>query len=301
MAIALDCPHCKTAKVQTANQVWYLYGFLIFASYGSKTILGCSPCVRSKTIGSLTTSSLFGWWCFPWGLGTPIVIGQNLLALAGNDDDNELRILMRERDLDFDDLVLDADGLCAGDRRLMDTFTQPLHQVAWATGKTDDRELDVGAENLHVMLGEARLSLARARGILAASTPPPAGDLDTLSPNAQVQLMQAACAIAAAVPVVDPAKLVALKHLARRMGFSDSMTANFLGPLEASSAPSAADDVDLKEIAAATLGIEVTASSDEIRRAFEQLVVEATTQTAPGDLPERMAQLHGAYDILLPG
>jgi hypothetical protein len=74
------CPHCSTNQIETLRKVWFLYGFLIFARYGSKTLVGCESCVKSAVWKNFGICAVGGWWCFPWGLGTPVVLIQNLTA-----------------------------------------------------------------------------------------------------------------------------------------------------------------------------------------------------------------------------
>jgi hypothetical protein len=63
-------------------KLWFLQGFLLFARYGTRFEVGCRPCVRSRISARLVANLLFGWWCFPWGIGTPFVVLQNLAAFA---------------------------------------------------------------------------------------------------------------------------------------------------------------------------------------------------------------------------
>lgn len=89
------CSHCRKQGPIDARKAWYIQGFLIFCRYGSRTHVGCSDCVRNKVLGNLLLTGLIGWWCFPWGLGTPIVLIQNLAALAGGPDPDVMRQLTR--------------------------------------------------------------------------------------------------------------------------------------------------------------------------------------------------------------
>jgi hypothetical protein len=70
-------------RIQTIRRVWFLYGFLLIARYGSKNLIGCGHCVGRLAKQNLLKVTLGGWWCFPWGLATPIVIVQNLVATFG--------------------------------------------------------------------------------------------------------------------------------------------------------------------------------------------------------------------------
>src|SRR5437899_376480 len=83
MALGIDCPHCDAAPIEVAKKTWFMRGFLLFARYGSRTHVGCRRCVNRKVRADLVASLLFGWWCVPWGAGTPLVVLQNLALLAG--------------------------------------------------------------------------------------------------------------------------------------------------------------------------------------------------------------------------
>ncbi|MCB9677949.1 MAG: J domain-containing protein [Alphaproteobacteria bacterium] len=296
MPIALDCPHCGRAKVETANNVWFLQGFLLFARYGSKSIIGCGPCVRSQTMQSLALSSVLGWWCFPWGLGTPVVMMQNVAALLGTDDTSDLRRLLGQQGLDLDELQVDADGRSAGDRKMIAAILHTLHGMVWADGSADAREIETGAGILVAMLGEDLLTPDQARAVLAKPEAPPAESLEALSPDAQLILMKAACAIAAADDVIEPGEIEALESLGRRLGLDASITARFVAALQ-ETVPG--PDEGVREIAAALLGVPVDAPASEVRSAYQALMVQAAQEPDAEVRGQALAQLQGAYQVLL--
>lgn len=85
----MKCQHCESNPVEVVRKVWFLQSYLVFARYGTRFYVGCRPCVNRQIRRSLLVSSLAGWWSIPWGLGTPAVIAQNLLALVARSEDDE--------------------------------------------------------------------------------------------------------------------------------------------------------------------------------------------------------------------
>ena len=80
MSYAIKCPHCEDGQVEVAKKLWFIQGWLIFTRYGTQTHVGCRPCVSRKVQQTTIRNLLFGWWCFPWGVATPVVVIQNLIA-----------------------------------------------------------------------------------------------------------------------------------------------------------------------------------------------------------------------------
>lgn len=296
MAIALDCPHCGVAKVETSNDVWYIQGFLIFARYGSKTVYGCAPCVRSKTVGSLALSSVLGWWCFPWGLGTPFVMVQNVVAISTTNDDSGLRSLLQLQGLDYDDMLLDEKGRSAGSVRLGNAVMHTLHSMVWADGSADGSEVLEGVAIVSKMLGPDFFSAQEARDILGNPTAPPTGDANTLSPDSQLILMRAASAIAMADGTVDDSEVEELQRIGARLGLDSSITKRFVDALRA------VDDGTRQEeriIAAAVLQVDPDAPANAIQEAYKLAMLDASQAEDPEERERRLEHLHAAYGALM--
>lgn len=93
MLPSIRCPHCQQVRPIDARKVWYIQGFLFFCRYGTRAHVGCADCVRNKVLGNLLLTGVIGWWCFPWGMGTPAVLIQNVAALLSGPDQTLMRRL----------------------------------------------------------------------------------------------------------------------------------------------------------------------------------------------------------------
>lgn len=301
MSIALPCPHCETARIETANTVWHIKGFLLFSSHGSKTILGCNDCVRSKTLQSLAVSGVMGWWCFPWGLGTPFVLLQNLVAWSGTNDPGPLRGVLSDNGYDYDDLVVGADGRSAGDRRMINTILHILHTMTWADGEADPREIATGSAVLASMLGSELIDVDEAQNVLGQRTPPPEGDIDRLGPDAQIMVMKAACAIAAADDVIEESEVKALRALGRRLHLDPAFVEPMVGALgDVNAAAVDPEALAMRREAASILGVPADAPLGMLRNAYQSKVMEAThTHDDPAEREEALLVYKSAYDVLL--
>lgn len=94
------CEHCGERPIEGAGETWYVYGILLFAWWGKEAWISCGPCHRRKAAQRLLLTSVLGWWCFPWGLGTPIVMVQNIAALVGGPSKERLAALQQALDAD---------------------------------------------------------------------------------------------------------------------------------------------------------------------------------------------------------
>jgi len=74
--------------------------------------------VRSRTSSQLVLNLLFGWWCFPWGLGTPFAVLQNLFALA-TQAPGALDEVLALSGLNGAELEVDDNGLTVEERRVL--------------------------------------------------------------------------------------------------------------------------------------------------------------------------------------
>lgn len=296
MALALDCPHCGVRKVETVRHAWFIQGFLLFARYGSKAHIGCDSCTRKKVITSAVISGLFGWWCFPWGLGTPFVLIQNLAAMTGPPSEAALRGLLAKQGVDMDDLVLDEHGRSRGDTRLVDGVLAALHHVTWADGDADPREIDLGTDIACRMLGDL-VTPEEVQARLTTVEPPGRLAFGGLGPDAQIILMKAACAVAEADEVIEESEVEAIRDLGARLGIADDLVAHFVTRLTTQARTT--EDPALLAIAAELLGVDVDAPPAEIRGAYQRLVTEAGGIADPEQGARRREELQFAYQTLL--
>jgi len=73
------CPHCKTNHVETIATAPYVRGFLVAFQIGSKTIIGCTSCVKRKLFNEVGLSMLLGWLSITALIINPFLILYNLI------------------------------------------------------------------------------------------------------------------------------------------------------------------------------------------------------------------------------
>ena len=97
-----DCPRCRQRRspVELRTEHW-VWSAIFITRYGRRTSLACRPCARAGNLKALLTSTLFGWWGFPFGLLiTPYKIVINVVELLRKDrpePSDALRNLVRSR------------------------------------------------------------------------------------------------------------------------------------------------------------------------------------------------------------
>ncbi len=288
MALAISCPHCEENKVETVRSAWYIMGFLLFASWGSQSYIGCSSCTRNKVIGSMVMTSVIGWWCFPWGLGTPIALMQNLVAIAEGPNENALRAALAQQGIDMDELELDENGRSAGETKLVEGILATLHLMTWADGSADPREIEAGVEIAQGMLGDA-VSAEQVSAMLKDKNSP--GELDpySLQMDQRIILLRAAGMIAAADEDIADEEKDEMRRLGQRLEIPDEIVARLIELLE--------DDVrsdeeveQMKAIAADSLGVPADATIPAIKAAYERKCM-----VVPDD-EEEAAEYRGSID-----
>ncbi len=81
------CPKCNgqgPIDVHTSHTVW---SALLITSWQSRPEVCCRSCGVKSKLGAAATSSLFGWWGFPWGIiATPIQITRNVVGIFSSPD-----------------------------------------------------------------------------------------------------------------------------------------------------------------------------------------------------------------------
>lgn len=86
------CPYCNQRSLETVATAPYVRGFLIMMLIGSKSFIGCVPCVRSRVLGEAGWSMLLGWFSPKSLIINPflilynffrgLMVGQNPTAVA---------------------------------------------------------------------------------------------------------------------------------------------------------------------------------------------------------------------------
>ena len=73
------CPYCKEGTLETTATAPYVRGFLVAYQIGSKTFIGCVPCVRKKIFGEAFLSLFIGWFSITAIFLNPVLILYNLI------------------------------------------------------------------------------------------------------------------------------------------------------------------------------------------------------------------------------
>lgn len=82
-----NCPVCKGAGPVDVHMSHTVWSIIAITSWRSTPNICCRSCGRQKQLSGLLTSSLFGWWGFPWGfIHTPIQITRNISGMTGGPD-----------------------------------------------------------------------------------------------------------------------------------------------------------------------------------------------------------------------
>lgn len=295
--IDVPCPHCGERNIETVRNAWFVQGFLIFARWGSRSHVGCASCTRSKVLGSMALSGVIGWWCVPWGLGTPLVLAQNAVSAMSGPDRPALAAFLAKQGMDIDEMEIDPSGRARGQTRLLDAVVGVLHRMVWADGDADPREIAVGTRVASKMLGE----LADADAVSAAlgAPEPPAHDVGALPDDARLIVLRAAAAVASADEVIDPGEVAMLRQIGQELGLSDALVGSVVDALQADT--EARKELDaLKAVAAEILGVEPGASAAEIQARYRaQLLVAVGDDHDPEAAAEQSERVSWAYHTLI--
>lgn len=274
MPLAVLCSRCGLRPVDVAKKAWFLYGFLLFARYGSKIFVGCKKCVNEQVRGSLGLSAVGGWWCFPWGLGTPFVILQNLWLLVA--PDSSLQSTMDEvlaaAGMDREELELDADGMSREQRRLLTNAYRVMASAIWADGNADPREMARAVEIIisftggAVGEGTARDELLRSKDLFP--------EVESASHESKADLFRMAADVVAVDGRVEPREAEYLRGLGDWLELPDDFIENVLSLLHGlpgGEGVRASDPALLR--ACEILGVEASTPFVELRRRYRTLMM----------------------------
>jgi hypothetical protein len=274
---------------------WYLYGLLLFAHWGKTRFVGCLACTRTQVLQTLAKTAVLGWWCFPWGFGTPLIIVQNLASAFGGPNRAGLRSLLAERGMDLDALEANAAGRSLGQERLRAALLFVLHEMVWADGHVDPREIRTSLAVASRLLGEPAEAL---RPTLEQPTSPDTPDFSRLAADARPILLRGAATVAAADDVVDPAEIDTLRALGERLQLPDSTIDTVINGL-------LADEVSQRErrnmlaLATEVLGVGPEISAFELQARYRSLLLDAVGDGQEAAQAAAQAeQLSWAYGVL---
>lgn len=73
------CPYCHERPLEAVATAPYVRGLIVVMMFGSKSFIGCVPCVRKKILGEAGISMLLGWFSPKSLFINPFLILYNLI------------------------------------------------------------------------------------------------------------------------------------------------------------------------------------------------------------------------------
>jgi DnaJ like chaperone protein len=301
MGYAVRCPHCDKGHVEVGKKLWFIHGLVVMARYGTRTLIGCHRCVLRKGALDTLVNLLFGWWCFPWGLATPGVVIQNVIALVRAQDDDATDECLRECGINPAEVKLDASGFTSEQRNMLDAAFAVLSATIRSDGERDPREMDAAVRIVHQLAG-GRLSEARIRHEVGRERRK--FNVTGLSSEYRVALLQMAVHVVVADHRVSPEEIAYLRMISGRLRIESSVVDRIVAQLMGG--PTKPEPSDGKQVAAAraVLGVSYGASLLEIKQAYRSLILKYHPDRVAGDERKkaihlrRTQEINGAYAVL---
>ncbi len=73
-----SCPYCNQRPLEAVASAPYVRGLIVVMLFGTKTFIGCVPCVRGRVLGEVGWSMLLGWFSPKSLIINPFLIVYNL-------------------------------------------------------------------------------------------------------------------------------------------------------------------------------------------------------------------------------
>lgn len=134
--ISMTCPVCRRCGVSKSENVTRVTGMLLLWRTAYNVALGCRSCVRQELVQAAKHNLILGWWCFPWGILTPLYILAGLFRAYRPGLGNLSQTLARI-DVDINDVIVGSDGLTGEERRLAYAIVASLKCLDDAAGTGD--------------------------------------------------------------------------------------------------------------------------------------------------------------------
>jgi DnaJ-domain-containing protein 1 len=308
MHLNIECPFCSKRSVETACKVSFVHGFLFFSQQGSKTLVGCKPCVRGKIVENSVGMLFLGWWSIMGFILTPFLLLENLLKWLQPENEGFLRYLLKQQGIAVEDVEVDVFGHTREQRLLTEGILSVLTEAVWADGSADEREIELGVHIAGQMLDETVVPW-EVRGRLRSGETSRL-EVEGLSAQQRILVFRAAMAIVVADERIDPGELNFLLDLARRMEMPQGLLDELLSEIGLyrerrwrGRPPPRREPRGALEEAAKVLGVAVDATLQQAKRAYRRMAMlyhpdrnkdgEAEKATA------QMARLNWAYEQFL--
>ncbi|MFO0977868.1 MAG: TerB family tellurite resistance protein [Planctomycetaceae bacterium] len=106
------CPYCHQKSLETVATAPYVRGFIAAYQIGSKTFIGCVPCVRKKVLGEAALSLFIGWFSITALILNPFMIVYNLIrGLLVGRNDGAVSAKLRELGLPDEPKIVDVNAV----------------------------------------------------------------------------------------------------------------------------------------------------------------------------------------------
>lgn len=304
-SFAINCSVCNKNQVETASNLWFMYGLLIFARYGVITLVGCRSCIRKAIIGRLILNALGGWWCFPWGLGTPFVIIQNTFELFRPPNIVLLKKKLIENNISPEDVIYDIDGLIREERIMVKAACIILSDVI---SKIEDKyEYNQKRVVQHLKaLTNNRINEKRITQMILNS--PLTMNFKLLTPEYRLVLLKIVLDVLGLEGRLSTEKVAIFYEMTNKLGFSEVLADTLLGRTnDENDSKSSQFDHNQEDLNRACLVLSVTpiANSLELKKAFREMMLRYHPDKA-GKSPQKIAEytskaqeINWAYQFLL--
>jgi DnaJ-domain-containing protein 1 len=300
------CPQCRNARIRGARKVRFLYGLLVAARHGYRIEIGCEPCLRRIVLGQIGRNLLFGWWCFPWGVFTPLVLLSNLGAIVSPYDDELLRDALGRAGIDPEEVAVYPDGTTREQRTVLRVAEGLLAAAVQADGRADDVEWNAAVDVLCTLSGGTMTREEARRRLMVAK--PGAAQAGELRFESRLLLLDAAVFVVGSDGHVAREELSFLRLLNRELAFDDGaldeVLRSRLGGSWAIHESAATDPVDAEYTKACQiLGISRGATWVEVRQGYRAAMLRDHPDMAHGDdklraeMERRAKEINWAYDV----
>ena len=287
MANEIMCKQCGKRPVNTVKKVWFIEGVLFASKRGTKTLVGCEECIRAEVMSHLREHGTKGWLSVPWGLATPFVMAQNLYEAFRAHNEDELRQLIRKRGLRPEQVTFgkkEEDDLGRG-------VILTLHEMIWADGDADEREIELAVEIAGQMLGDV-VDADTVRKTMVQKEITGRLEIEGMDLESRVILFRAASDIAMVDGVFHKGEEAHMRALARRLDLPGSLVERLIEALHAQ----LDNDVERRE-AASLLEVKVDAPLAEVKRSYIEHKLNASgTQS---ELEAYDQAIQRAYETLV--
>ena len=158
------CPYCNQNQLETVATAPYVRGLLVAYQIGSKSFIGCVPCVRKKVFGEAGLSLLIGWFSITAVIINPFLIIYNVIRgfLVGENKPAVAKKLT-ELGLPESPRIIDVQAVC-----------QALAaSMILADGVVDEAELAAAEEAGDQVFGEFDEAALRMLVLNGKDLPPP--------------------------------------------------------------------------------------------------------------------------------